>query len=198
MRGDVAGNAGNAVGQRNGDLPAHVEAGIIVDAEPRIANAVANEDQRCVHGHLPGRDVRPDRCVLARRELHLAAIDRELDRWRSGQRCAAERDLDEPAAVRTARLQPELPELRSDIVGGDIVPARSGVPSLQKVARQEFDVGANAIGGMPVADRLRRRGANQQSGCDKAKQPLQSHAQFRLSSLRSHSSACVRIVSMSA
>ena len=42
MRGNVAGNAGDALGQRNGNLSAHVEAGIIVDAKPGIANAVAD------------------------------------------------------------------------------------------------------------------------------------------------------------
>jgi hypothetical protein len=59
---------------------------------------------------------------------------------------AAQRHPLEPASAVAARLQPERAELRRDIAGGDLMPARAGAAPFQQVVRQELDMGPNPVG----------------------------------------------------
>ena len=189
MGGDITGDAGDPVRKGDDDLAAHIEACIVVDAQAGVTNAVSNEDERSSERNVLRCDVRADCRVLADGELRLAAVQRDRNRRSAGERCTPKRYFDEPAAVRSAGLQAQLPEFRCHVICCDAMSARSRVAALEQVTRKEFHVCANAIGGMQVAKRLRRGGSDQRSGrCDKSK-PRESHAQFRLSSLRSHSRA---------
>ena len=79
----------------------------------------------------------------------------------------------------------------------DPVALGARVAPLELVAREKLDMRADAVGCVLVACR-RRRCPEKEGGHCKKGQPPKLHAQFRMSSFRSHSSACVRIVSMSA
>ena len=94
--------------------------------------------------------------------------------------------------------QAELAEFRRDVIGRDLVPARSRVAAFERIAGKELDMGANALGFLRVRIGFRRRCAKQQREEQCGRHANELHSQLRDWSLRSHASAWPRIVSMSA
>lgn len=162
---DLARDSRGRVTQTDGDLAADVEPCVIVDPEPAIADPVSDEDQRRGQRDLLVGDAWPNRRIPADRKLCRAPPGRQRNPRRALERRAAKRHLDEPASVRATRGQAELPELAGDIIGGNLMPARTRVAALEQVARKELNMGANALGSGIFRGPIRlRRSANEQRG----------------------------------
>jgi hypothetical protein len=167
MGGNVAGPGGGRAGEDDDDLPARVEAGIIVMIELRRGEAEAGEDER-----------RRDRVALLRerrRDRHLDAVAEGLAGARQveGQRAAArpvgpllEGDALEEAAARRRALEAQSGELLGDILGGDLMAAGAGLAAFEQVVGEERHVGPDALLGGGGGGRLGESGGGKGEGRD--------------------------------
>jgi hypothetical protein len=147
MRGNVAPQALGRAAQRHHDPAPDVEAGIIVNPEYRVRDAEANKHESGVELCAGIDQAWPDRHVGALGQNRRASPRRRIgDCRRVLQGCPAKGHLLVPAAIISARLQPERLEVADDIGRRNLVAARACVPSFQQVARKELDMGPDALG----------------------------------------------------
>ena len=160
MGADVALHAVRKAVQDDDDLPADVEALVIVDAELRRFEAVADEDGRRLDrdGASSGVGVRTTSCAVQ----EAAAADGERSRARRTSREFEEGDLLVPAVL-PGRLQPERLEPARDVERGEVVAAAARIPPLELVVGEEGDVapeasGENSAARRPAGPERARRG----------------------------------------
>ena len=142
MRLDIARQARRRALQGQDDLPPCVETAIVVEPVAGVLQSKADEHKARSEAARLGGHAGPERGILALLQRYLLAANGQRQLRRLARRGAAERDLLEPAALLACRLEPDRPELRRDIVGGNRIAFGSRVAAFQAVRSQELDIGA--------------------------------------------------------
>ena len=135
------------VGEQHDDLALHVHALVIVPLELRRGDAVAEEDRLGVELFPFRLRLAPAGEALLAGDVQLGlALDRLERRFRARDDAQQRHGLEVRAAV-ADRLEAGLLELVREILGGQLLAARSGAAPFQAVARQVHDVGLDPVGG---------------------------------------------------
>ncbi len=134
------------VDQHQDDLAAHVDALEVVPVPLGGRHAIADEH----HGGLGDGDARlgpvaADDDVRSACKAHLCAAGRGGDRRRPVLQEAVDRHGLVPATVLSRRLQPQGLELPGDIGDGLVLARRRRPPSLERIAREDGDVGVEPV-----------------------------------------------------
>ena len=170
MRAFLARQPLGITAQGDDDLAAHVQPGIVVEAQPLIFKAIAHEDERGGDVEMGFGGVHADQHVAAMREA--LRPGRTGDGQRRGRLRALgllKADPLKPAAARTIgiarRREAEAVELAGDITRRDLMPLAAGVAALEQVVGEKFDMGAHRRGGEDgIGGPLGRQGGGQDEG----------------------------------
>jgi hypothetical protein len=135
------------VGEQDDDLVLDVDPRVVVPAELRGGDPVADEHGLGVEAHVAGPGVARAGKVVAGGKVECGTALRGPKRGLRVGNDAQERDRLEVRPAVAAGGEPGLLELAGDEVGGQLLAAGAGPAALEPVARQVNDIGLHPLGG---------------------------------------------------
>ena len=146
VRAFFAGQPLGKAAQQDDDTALHIEAPVVIDAEPLVFNAETHEHQLRRDIELGLARIEPHQRIVGMREALLAAGPVDGEPAAIGAASGPlQRDLLVPAAVLATGLETEGLELARDVARGDLVPAAAGVTAFEQVVREELDMRAKTL-----------------------------------------------------